>query len=691
MASAWNLFRANGWQAVKDNMPDLSENTDGDRLRSNECLPTAGSVSSDLSLPTRRVRSLRIIQNGGIEDMPHASITLELAIEAFRARRLQEAETLGRQALESRPDDIEALSLLRQIAQVLHRTDDERRLLTRILELAPDHAVSLHGLASLLRREGHRNEALKPGIKAVEIDPQFALAHNTLGLCYLELGDSARAIGCFQTAVSIQPDFASAYVNMGSAYIRTGRSGEAADCFRQAVKIDPNAPQALQALGHLLMQQRKWREATGVLRQVVSLLPTWQSHLALSEALAQQGASREAEALARQAILLEPKMPAAHTALGYQLLSAGSFELAEDEFKEAIRLKPSNVEAYTGLVSGKRISALDLREMQSMEALSHSPNLSQIDLVGLYACLAKGYDDLGEYEKAIRSADEGSRLASSLGFARLEVSGEGADRFFQETQRAFNPESFNTCSFRQESRVPILILGLPRSGTTLVEQMLSGHSQVAAGGEVSFWEDLRLSTQGGLIALAGREQEAVDAVHLYLQVLQEIGDGRPFVTDKFNDNARNLGFIHMTLPNARVIFCKRNLIDVSLSMYLTVFRRKPPPFYTREGIIEYIRRNERLLKYWRQTLPRENILELAYEELVSDPQTAMRRLLDFCQLEWQDAVLHPEQNLRAVNTPSKWQARQKIYKTSAERWRNYEPWLGAFRDFAGADTPKGSR
>jgi hypothetical protein len=145
------------------------------------------------------------------------------------------------------------------------------------------------------------------------------------------------------------------------------------------------------------------------------------------------------------------------------------------------------------------------------------------------------------------------------------------------------------------------------------------------------------------------------------------------------------GFIHLMFPNARVIRCRRNALDNCISIYMTPFRRKPPGFRTREGILRYYRNSMKLMDHWRDVLPENRLLDVDYEEVVRDQEAATRRVLAFCGLEWEDSCLRPDQNSRVVNTPSKWQAQQPIYTTSVERWRRYEPWLGAFSELIPKD------
>lgn len=220
---------------------------------------------------------------------------------------------------------------------------------------------------------------------------------------------------------------------------------------------------------------------------------------------------------------------------------------------------------------------------------------------------------------------------------------------------------------------------MPRSGTTLVEQILSAHRDVAAGGELAFWLQRR-------DALHAARTDPLDAGALskaaddYLALLREIGPRALRVTDKNPMNFEALWLIRLALPRARVIHCRRNPIDTCLSIFFMNFGGKHDYAYDRGDLAFYYREYERLMQHWRAALPLDRFTEVEYETLVADPEEETRRLIAFCGLDWDDACLAPQRNGRAVKTSSQWQVRQPIYKTSVERWRRYEPWLGELRE-----------
>ncbi|MGH7119615.1 MAG: sulfotransferase family protein, partial [Acetobacteraceae bacterium] len=220
---------------------------------------------------------------------------------------------------------------------------------------------------------------------------------------------------------------------------------------------------------------------------------------------------------------------------------------------------------------------------------------------------------------------------------------------------------------------PILIVGMPRSGTTLVEQILSAHPAVAAGGELTYWADLHRGPLGENEPVASAQGIAGN----YLTLLRGISPDALRVTDKLPVNYENLGLIHQLFPRAFIVHCRRHPADTCLSIYMTHFSSR---LADRGDLIFLYRQYERLMAHWRAVLPAERFTEIDYETLIADPEPAIRSLIAFCKLDWNDACLAPQRNRRPVTTASVWQARQPIYARSVDRWRHYEPWLDELRE-----------
>jgi hypothetical protein len=226
---------------------------------------------------------------------------------------------------------------------------------------------------------------------------------------------------------------------------------------------------------------------------------------------------------------------------------------------------------------------------------------------------------------------------------------------------------------------PVLIVGMPRSGTTLVEQILSCHNEIAGGDELPFW-----ASRGPQFDSAADDDAIADfqrrAAEDFLATLRAISPSAQRVTDKRPFNFLWAGAVHLTFPRAVIIHCRRNPIDTCLSVFSTYFRRRPDFCSSREDLVFYYRQYQRLMAHWRATLPPERFVEVEYEALIANPEDESRRLIGACGLEWQPQCLRPQNNRRVVKSASRWQARQPIHGTAIGRWRNYQSWLGAFAE-----------
>lgn len=225
--------------------------------------------------------------------------------------------------------------------------------------------------------------------------------------------------------------------------------------------------------------------------------------------------------------------------------------------------------------------------------------------------------------------------------------------------------------------MPLLVLGMMRSGTTLVEQILSSHPEIGTGGELLFWmQNARMTLDA---QDAPQMQRLVQIIDGYLALLRSVAPGKSRVIDKTPANYLLLGAIHLAFPKAKIVHCRRNPVDTCLSIYMQSYSVSPDFAHDRGNIVFMYQQYKRLMEHWRRTISPEAMLEVDYEDLVADREAVTRQMIDFCGLGWSEECLKHERNAGLIRTSSVWQARQPIYKTSVERWRNYEPWLGDFR------------
>jgi len=500
-------------------------------------------------------------------------------------------------------------------------------------------------------------------------------ALNGLGVCHLSSGDFTEAASLFERALTIEPNNAVLHRHLAIALQNIYRDREAATQYRRAIELAPNEANSYGDLGHLLLAHGDSPGATRCFRKAHELLPdsAW-GMMHLARALIEERSLSEAADVLAKVSKMDPSSIEAPALLGHVLQQAGKFDEAEAVLRVAIEREPSNVSAYYNISFAKKIGVADREFVQTMVDLLHSGQVPESDRLYLHFALGKAYDDLGDYGKAMRHFDTANKL--SLEQRMLTGRIFNREKYAARIQRIIDRFSAEFFSQRRaegsESELPVFIVGMPRSGTTLVEQIISSHPFVGAGGEIGFWisKGENALDREPASALAGQ----------YESYLSGIAATKTRVTDKMPQNYLVLGPVHTTFPRARIIHCKRAAVDTCLSLWVTLFRTPPDFAHDRGDMVFGYRQYERLMEHWRRVLSPEVFMEVQYEALIADRERTSREMIAFCGLEWNEACLRPDVNGRTVRTPSMWQARQPVYKSSVERWRNYEPWLGAFRE-----------
>jgi tetratricopeptide (TPR) repeat protein len=452
--------------------------------------------------------------------------------------------------------------------------------------------------------------------------------------------------------------------------------------YSQAVGLAPEWAEGHGRLAELLEATGDVEGAIESFRRAAAAAPeTPAGRLNAVRALTLEGKYREAEAQLRQAIVLDPASDLLHKALGDALSKQGRFEEAIEACDRALAINPLQVPAHLIAVQARKCTQADRPRLGRMLSALGEASLDDEDRLFLHYAIGKMLDDLGEYREAMQHFDQANGIRRrNASFDRELFSGH-----VDWVIRRFTPAFFTAhADFAVDDETPLLIVGMPRSGTTLVEQILSSHPQIAGGGELVFWTR-RAASWGVSSASYLTPASARDLAGDYLAMLRRIGPSAARVTDKVPFNLFQLGLIHLLLPKARIIHCRRHPIDTCLSMYFTNFKEKFE-FVSDKGDLAFAyRQYARLMDHWRAVLPSDRFVEVDYESLIADRQTLTRRLIAFTGLDWHDACLAPERNERTVITSSFWQVRQPVYVTSIARWRNYEPWLGELRQFLPAD------
>jgi len=525
--------------------------------------------------------------------------------------------------------------------------------------------------AERARAAGRIGEAVAALRQAIAIDPQKAGPVFELGVLLLNSGRPHDALSCFDRVRALQPRFAHVHVPRGIALQQVARHAEALVAFQEAIRLAPANAEVHARIGALFKLQDKHAEAAASFRKAAKLAPnTSVGRLCGAYALEVEGKYDEALAVLRRVVAIEPDNAIAYTAMGKLLAETGKSDEAWNAFETALRLQPKAVTQYYDLVRIRRLAEADRPLLQRMLDVAQRLDLPDIDRIMLELAIGRAYDDLGDPEHAMQHYFRSSAIKARLRPLDRDLIRKRVDW----AMRTFTADYFVAHAGEGVAdATPIVVVGMPRSGTTLVESILAQHGDVAAGQELLFWGHAgqQIFESGG----APVEETLRETAARYLEVLRRISDA-PHVTDKKPENFFWAGLIHAAFPQARIIHCRRDPLDTCVSIISNFFTLRPV-FSTEPGdLVFFYREYERLMAHWREVLPAERFMEVDYEALVTDPEPTIRRLVEFCGLDWQDACLRPEDSTRTVNTASLWQVRRPISKGSVGRWRRYEPWLG---------------
>ena len=546
---------------------------------------------------------------------------------------------------------------------------------------APQQVAPLLALATKLLRAGRPADAIAPLRAAALLQPSNAIILHDLGLACLEVGRVPDAIAALQRAVASDPSYADAYFRLGIALEKLGNIGGAIAAYDRATKLLPSLTEAWFRAGALAYTLGYREKAIGCFRRAAATGDRNSfSRLGKVRALLIEDRNQEAEQMLRETLVADPRNAMAYELLGNLLSEFGRFDEARACFERALALAPLLAGSYYDLVRCRPVTSDDDGLLQVMQAALATPGLEAGQGLRLHLAIGKAAEDLGDYGLAMHHFDAADAVRrSSASFDSAAFSTE-IDRLIARC----TPELIARApELGSRDATPVLIIGMPRSGTTLVEQIVSMHPEVGAGGELHFWN--QRGAEWHRSVAAGNETPFVATEFLakaaadYLGVLRAMAPTAARVTDKMPFNFLWAGLIHVAFPRAVIIHCRRAAVDTALSIHQTHFH--PSMAFPTGGpeLVAYFRSYQRLIGHWRSVLPADRFLEVDYENLTRAPEPVIRRIIAASGLAWNDACLRPESNPRAVKTPSKWQTRQPIYRTSVARWRRYEPWLGPLR------------
>jgi tetratricopeptide (TPR) repeat protein len=602
-----------------------------------------------------------------------------LGATLMKIRRVEEAEKILRRAIDLAPSFAKPHEDLGRLLVELHRPEEAVTLLEKATRLNPKEEKAFFELGKALAMTGKGKEADEAFEKSFDLNPE----RKTLALAaeHQKEGRLEEAERCCRDVLRTSPNNVDALRLLGITLIRGGRVDEAETQFRKAIAIAPDFVGALMDLGRSLKDQNQFEEAIDCFKQAMRLEPTnFQAPFLLASTLTPAALTYEALEAYERVLELRPNHPGARLGLAHVLKTIGRQKEAVQAYRDCIELKPNNGETYWSMANLKTYQLSD-DDIETMESKLDLKEVDEESRVNFLFALAKAYEDRGEYDRAWSfyvDGNEGRRALEFYDPVQTEVTNdtliEVFDKsLFEKNQGHGHPDA-----------APIFVVGLPRSGSTLIEQILASHSMVEGTSELPYL---------GQVA-ASLNRNRADGIN-YPEAVRELGnthldrlgkdylrraqlhriEGTPHFVDKMPNNFPSIGLIHLILPNAKIIDARRYPLDSCLSCYRQLFARGQTFTYDLTDIGEYFLQYQRMMDHWHEVLP-GRVLTVQYEDMVTDFETQVRRLIDYCDLPWEDACASFHETDRPVRTASSEQVRQPVYTKSIHFWRNHEQHLG---------------
>jgi tetratricopeptide (TPR) repeat protein len=597
------------------------------------------------------------------------------------AGRVDEAVAAGRRAIELNPNYAGALSNLGIALFDQGKFEDALELYNRAIALEGTFAQAYSNRGNALQRLKRFAEAEKDYRRAVELQPNFADAWNNLGTCLRELKRSEEAESVYCKALEFAPNNPDTLDNLALALKDLERLDEAADLMRRAITIESRDEKLFVHYATVLLDQHKVEEAGAADERALALNANNHDAVNLAGRIAfERGDLAAALSNYRRALTLKPDLADAYNNMGNVLKELGQLQEAQDAYLQAIALDPEIAGVYVNLADSKKFAPGD-PHLETMERLAgKTDGLSKTDRLQLDFALGKAYADLKDYRRSF------GRFLAGNAAKRAGITYDEAAVFglFDRIETIFSPEVIaKQAGGGDPSAMPIFVIGMPRSGTTLVEQIIASHPMVHGAGELQTFNDVILNVRApdGSTLRYPDFVPALDTAALrqigarYVAEVRKLAPSGERVTDKMPSNYYFAGLIRLALPNAKIIHSLRDPIDTCISCFSKLFTAEQNHTYDLAELGRYYKRYQRLMAHWHRVLPSRSILDVRYENVVADLEGQARRIIAYCGLPWDERCLSFHQTERPVRTASATQVRQPIYKSAVGRWRVYETQL----------------
>ena len=614
--------------------------------------------------------------------------------------------------LQKFPNDINLLCLCARANITLRLFEDARKALDKAIKVAPDFAIARDTFGDLLFIQGKPDRALKEYQKALQLDPNRPQITEKIERAKVMQSELRQSQQLRQKDQGSSPKRNMSFedeMTQALEHQEAGQGREAEDIYRNILKRDPNHVEAARLLARIAMDHERYGEAEIFLTHALQTAPDYarawidlvnaqqkqdkldeatnsalellkitpdspESHMMYAGVIGSAGRHEEAIIAYKKAISLEPEKPGAFSSMAHHLKTIGQQDKAIAAYRQSIEIKPDHTESYWSMANLKTFQ-FNNEEINAMQGLLLQEDLSDESRVHIYNALGHEFESRKNYPQAFDFFNSCNQLRRKS---------ESYDPVETETQHEKIISIFNKKFFEQTAAdvgeiSPIFVVGLPRSGSTLIEQILASHSQVEGTHELSdLPRTMQSARRKGSIHKSFPESieyygldQWVEIGKDYLKSTQKYRTDRPFFIDKTPNNFIFAGVLKLALPNAKIINARRHPLDSCFGSYKQLFASGQPFTYDLFELGEYYLKYQNLMEYWHEVIP-NFILDVHYEKVVSDLEIEVKRILDYCGLSFEEDCLRFHETERAVKTASSEQVRQPIYSSSVNLWRHYE-------------------
>ena len=570
---------------------------------------------------------------------------------------------------------------------------EARKIYLNILEYSPSNKEAKIGLKSIenedaaqlsqeqldyviqLYSSGQMDKALLSIKELIQDFPNIPLLHNISGACNSALGEIDSAIISFNKAIELKPDYDEAYFNLGVAFHQTGQLGEAINSYERAISIRHAYPTAHNNLGLIVLSQGQLDNALKSFEWAVAYSPEYaEAHNSLGAALQELKQFEKAKVSFKKAVALNPQYAQGLHNLAILSEIINLPDEASEYYEKALAVEPNYAEAYRNQSRTKKYKKND-PQIKQMQSIYSNDNLSISDKVHINFALAKVNEDLGNQKDFFKHLDEGSRLRKkqlNYNINETEEFHSSLIRLFSEDQPKIKQLSLDPLDIR-----PIFIVGMPRSGTSLVEQIISSHHSVHGAGELNNFKNVvtpALKNYIGNLTNTINEDDLLSIRMNYIKSLVDLSVSEKIITDKMPVNFRMIGLILTAIPEAKIIHLTRDPKATCWSNYKHYFANENGFTFDQEDLARFFILYQELMGFWHKSFPNK-IHDISYERLTTHQEDETQKLLKHCELDWDNNCLNFHKNTRAVHTASASQVRQKMYQGSSDAWKKYEKFL----------------